>query len=619
MGTGAAGAPGVLEAFLARSSEAVLVTDHHGRITMINPPGERLLGYELGGLVGQPVQELFPGGLPSPERPDGGPERRWREAELTVRGRRRDGSEIPLQVSVTYPDHGGGYASVVFVRPAAPEPSFEAAAGSAPPPPQEPLTGLPGVVLFMDRLSVALAGSARRSSQVALLLLDIDRFRLVNDSYGRDIGDKVLIGVAERLFGVLRPGDSLARVSEDQFAILCDDIAKAEGAATIAARAHAAVSEPYSFDGETVTVSSSLGFAVGSGQLSSPESLFRRAEEALDRAKDRGPGTLQSHDPATAATEKAEAPAPEPAAQPQAVSEPPPPEAAPQPVAAMAATEPARRASARPEPAPASTPEPPSAPTGQSRLIDALHRGEFRLAYQPIVRLQSGRIAGVEALLRWQDPERGLLGPAEFMSEAEETGLIHHIGAWVLGEVTAEAERLQTAHPDGGPLMLSINLSARQFESPDFVGVVEGILAGSRIDPGTLYMEIGESNVMEDTDAAAAVLSELRKVGVRVSIDDFGTGYSSLMHLNRFPIDFLKIDRSFIDGLDRDPSAGNIVTAVISMAHALGLPAIAEGVETAEQLYTLRRLGCDYAQGYLFARPQLLPETLSLLASDPTW
>src|ERR687891_2123372 len=261
MGTGAAGAPGVLEAFLARSSEAVLVTDHHGRITMINPPGERLLGYELGGLVGQPVQELFPGGLPSPERPDGGPERRWREAELTVRGRRRDGSEIPLQVSVTYPDHGGGHASVVFVRPAetpaAPERSFEAAAGSAPPPLQDPLTGLPGVVLFMDRLSVALAGSARRSSQVALLLLDIDRFRLVNDSYGRDIGDKVLIGVAERLFGVLRPGDSLARVSEDQFAILCDDIAKAEGAATIAARAHAAVSEPYSFEGETVTVSSS--------------------------------------------------------------------------------------------------------------------------------------------------------------------------------------------------------------------------------------------------------------------------------------------------------------------------------------------------------------------------
>jgi EAL domain-containing protein (putative c-di-GMP-specific phosphodiesterase class I) len=205
------------------------------------------------------------------------------------------------------------------------------------------------------------------------------------------------------------------------------------------------------------------------------------------------------------------------------------------------------------------------------------------------------------------------------MAVAEETGLIHHIGAWVLREIAAEGERLQATHPDGGPLMLSINLSARQFEDPGFVGIVEGILAGSRIDPGTLYMEIGESSVMEDTEAAAAVLAELRGAGVRVSIDDFGTGYSSLMHLNRFPIDFLKIDRSFVEGLDRDPAAGNIVTAVISMAHALGLPTIAEGVETGEQLYTLRRLGCDYAQGYLFARPQLLPETLRLLASDPTW
>ena len=582
---------------------------------MINGPAERLFGYELGGLVGQPVQQLFPGGLPSPgmDHSDDNPGRRWREAEVTLRGRHRDGSEVPLHASVTYPDNAGEHASVVFLRPAAdagPTPAVDVD-GKDPAALQDPLTGLPGVVLFMDRVSVALAGSARKSSLVAVLLLDIDRFRLVNDSYGRDIGDKVLVGVAERLFGVLRPGDSLARVSEDEFAILCDDIAKAEGAATIAARAHAAVNEPFSFDGETVMVTSSLGFAVASGQLNSPESLFRRAEEALDRAKDRGPGNLQSYDaPKAVAAQPAEAPAPEPPAE-----ETPPRE----PVAAMAAVEQAVQASAEAEPPPAPAPEPEPSPTGESRLVGAVQRGEFRLAYQPIVRLQNGRIAGVEALLRWQDPERGLLGPGEFMSEAEETGLIHHIGAWVLREVVSEAERLQAAHPEGGPLMLSINLSARQFEDPGFVRMVEGILAGSRLDPGTLYMEIGESSVMEDADAAAAVLAQLRDVGVRVSIDDFGTGYSSLMHLNRFPIDFLKIDRSFVDGLDRDASAGNIVTAVISMAHALGLPTIAEGVETAEQLYTLRRLGCDYAQGYLFARPQLLPETLRLLGSDPSW
>ena len=627
-----AGAPtkGMFEAFLARSSDAVLVTDHQGRIALINAPAERLFGYELGGLTGTPVKRLFPKGLPAPAlESEAGRERRWREAEITVVGRHRDGSEVRLHASLTYPDDPRQFAMMVFLRPAdtpvtdgettaAPSPAPEpgpAGTEDRPAALQDPLTGLPGAVLFMDRLSVALAGSARKSSQVAVLLLDLDRFRLVNDSYGTDIGDRVLIGVAERLFGILRPGDSLARVGEDEFAILCDDIAKAEGAATIAERAHAAVSEPFSFDAETIVVTSSLGFAVGSGQLNSPESLFRRAEEALDRAKDRGPGNLQSYDQprAAAAAEAAEAAPAEPVEEAQAT---------PEPVAAMAAVEPSFRAAAEETGGGgAAGPLPPVAPRaeGESRLSGALGRGEFRIAYQPIVRLQTGRIAGVEALLRWQDPDRGLVSPGDFMAEAEETGLIHEIGAWVLREVCREAERLQGAHPDGGPLMLSVNLSSRQFEAPDFVDVVRAILAGSRVDQGTLYMEIGESSVMEDADAAARVLAELRSAGVRVSIDDFGTGYSSLMHLNRFPIDFLKIDGSFVEGLDRDPAAGNIVTAVISMAHALGLPTIAEGVETAEQLYTLRRLGCDYAQGYLFARPQLLPETLTLLASDPTW
>ena len=614
-----AGAPGMLEVLLARSSDAVLATDHQGRIALINRPAERLFGYDLGGLAGMPVTRLFPRGLPAPvpETAETGGEGRWREAELNLTGLHRNGSEVPLHASVTYPRDTPAYASVVFLR------ADRATAGDEPaerdqaerPALQDSLTGLPGPVLFMDRLSVALAGSARKSSQVAVLLLDLDRFRLVNDSYGRDFGDRVLTGVAERLFGVLRPGDTLARVGEDEFAILCDDIAKAEGAATIAERAHAAVSEPFSFEGETITVTSSLGFAVGSGQLNSPESLFRRAQEALDRAKDRGPGNLQSYDQPPTTTPAEAAPVGDEA---EEEPEPAPP---PEPVAAMAAAEPALQASAASDPSPAPPRESttPTGPPAESPLVGALHRSEFRLAYQPIIRLQTGRIAGAEALLRWQDPERGLLSPGEFMAEAEETGLIHNIGSWVLREVCRDGERLQTSHPDGGPLMLSMNLSARQFEAPDFVDVVRAILAGSRIDPGTLYMEIGESSLMEDAEAAAAVLADLRAVGVRVSIDDFGTGYSSLMHLNRFPIDFLKIDRSFVEGLDRDAGAGNIVTAVISMAHALGLPTIAEGVETSEQLYTLRRLGCDYAQGYLFARPQLLPEALTLLASDPTW
>ncbi|MGH2765137.1 MAG: EAL domain-containing protein [Actinomycetota bacterium] len=640
-----AGAPipnrDVLEAFLDQSSEGVLVTDDEGRIAMINAPAEQLFGYERRELVGQPVETLLPAGLPSRAlESQGAPaDRRWREAELNALGRHKDGSDLSVHVSVTYPADPGRFAATVFLRAAVRDEALRAPAGggeavlgdgqpSAPAaaapmgsaPLHDRLTGLPSEVLFMDRLSVSLAGSARKSSMVAVLLLDIDRFRLVNDSYGTEIGDRILVGVAERLFGILRPGDSLARVGEDEFAILCDDIAKTEGAATIAERAHAAVAAPFAFDGESVSITSSLGYAVGSGQLNSPESLTRRAQEALDRAKDRGPGFVQSFDQpraAEAAPTESASPAP-----PETLDEPEkPPEA--QPVGAMAAAEPLSQAAAESEPLPGPGPAPApaaiAATDGESPLLGALQRGEFRLAYQPIIHLQTGGIAGVEALLRWQDPARGLVSPGDFMAEAEETGLIQHIGAWVLREVCRDAERLQAASPDGAPLMLSVNLSARQLEAPDFVDLVRGILAGSRVDPGTFYLEIGESSVMDDTDATSAVLGELRAVGVRMSIDDFGTGFSSLLHLNRFPIDFLKVDRSFVEGLDRDPGAANIVTAVISMAHALGMPTIAEGVETAEQLYTLRRLGCDYAQGYLFARPQVLADVLELLATNPTW
>jgi EAL domain-containing protein (putative c-di-GMP-specific phosphodiesterase class I) len=265
----------------------------------------------------------------------------------------------------------------------------------------------------------------------------------------------------------------------------------------------------------------------------------------------------------------------------------------------------------------------PAAPSWEADTVDdltrALELSEFRLVYQPIIRLSMGRIAGVEALLRWNHPDRGVVSPGEFMAEAEESGAIHAIGSWVLRQAVADAERLQAAQPNGPPLMLSVNLSARQLADPTFAGAVRGILAGSSVDPGTVYLEVGESSVMDDVEGAARMLRDLRATGVRMTIDDFGTGFSSLFHLNRFPIDFLKIDRSLVDGLERDTGSSNIVTAVIAMAHALGLPAIAEGVETDLQLGSLRRLGCDYAQGYLFARPQPVEAVVALLASDPAW
>lgn len=625
----------VIDAFMEQTRDGVVVVDADHRIVMMNEQAEDLFGYDHRELLGKPVQMLLPGGLPGPQVEAIGPAEggRLREAEIDVRGQHKGGGLLPVHLSVSYPEAAGGAVAMAFVRPA----DGEAGVGTAdvstgevaptgasksenegePSSLHDPLTGLPGRVLFTDRLSVALARSDRRTSSVAVILLDLDRFRLANDSYGRETGDRVLVTVAERLFGALRPGDTVARVGEDEFAILCDEIAKREGAATIAERVHAAVIAPYAFEGEEINVSATLGYAVASGRDHSPESLYHKAQEALVRAKDHRPGNIEGSDPMVdqsaepaASSEETEASTEDEAS---GTAEASTGEATPT-GASMGEAEAAAPSGAA---APGQAVAVEAAP-GES-LVRALEQAEFRLLYQPIIRLRTGQVAGVEALLRWEDPERGLLSPAEFMADAEATGLIVHIGTWVLREAVRDAERLQAASPTGEPLMLSVNLSARQLAEPAFAQVVRQILAGSRMDPGTLYLEIGESSVMDDADAASAVLNDLRSTGVRMSIDDFGTGFSSLLHLNRFPIDFLKVDRSFVNMMDTESGASNIVTAVIAMAHALGLPAIAEGVETEIQLHTLRQLGCDYAQGYLFARPAPVSEVVELLSGDPIW
>jgi diguanylate cyclase (GGDEF)-like protein/PAS domain S-box-containing protein len=625
----------VIEAFLEQAGEGVVVTDRDDRIALMNRRAEDLFGYKRQELIGKPLAVLVPGGFP------GGDGRGDPTREMTGQlvGRHKDGSELPVRAEVSYPDAGGVLAATAFVRKADPppvDPSTNGPGGvvaedgtpatEAPPETSvmvDPMTGLPGRMLFMDRLSVALARSGRRSSRVAVLLLDIDGFRLVNDSYGKATGDRLLAGVAERIFGALRPGDTVARIGEDEFAILCDDIARPEGAATIAERVHAAVAAPYPFDGEDVAVTAGLGFAVGSGRDHSPEALFRQAEEALHQAKAIGPGTIAAADGAAPAETAAE---PEREAQPTPVEEAHEavPAAVAPPESSTTAVEEARPLPVRevppPQPPDELSPDAAGAPVDAGdELARALERSEFHLVYQPIVRLHTGRVTGVEALLRWDHPERGVVSPAGFMADAEESGLIHAMGTWVLRQAVADAERLQAAQPDGAPLMLSVNLSARQLADPNFADAVRGILAGSRVNPGTVYLEVGESSVMDDVEGAAQVLHQLRATGVRMTIDDFGTGFSSLLHLNRFPIDFIKVDRSFVNTLEQSTGSANIVTAVIAMAHALGLPAIAEGVETDVQLYSLRRLGCDYAQGYLFARPAPIEQVLHLLASDPAW
>ena len=650
----------VVEALADHVSEGFLVADRSGRIVRINAPAELLFGYEPEELQGQPVELLFPDRFPLPPG-DGAPLRD--EVQMTLPGRNRHGSPMDLHIDVTFFQGRDRLLAATFIRPTdeversepppgavllperrssrsepelvepptprivsfpsfasateeppAPFPDREpppAAQADSPPSPQtpaagpeapplyDPLTGLPGKVLFMVRLNVALARTSRRSSSVALLVLDVDEFHVVNDRRGRGAGDRLLVAVAERLFGALHPGDTVARLGPDEFALLCDDIAKDADAALVAERVHGTASGSFAVDEEEIPVSLSIGWAMGSGPDDTPDSLLRKAEVALERARRGGGNRIEPHEPATA---------PEiPAAETAVVREPQAPTLA-------------GPAEVRPDSA-APRAQAPSAPPvrAESRLGMALDRGEFRLLYQPVIRLRTGRIAGVEALLRWEDPDRGLIPPSAFLAEAEETGLIVDIGAWVLEQVVLDAERLQAARPEGPPLMLAVNLSARQLAQPGFTDIVHAILAGSRVDAGTLYLEVSESNVMKDADATMSVLRDLRSIGARMSIDDFGTGYSSLVHLKRFPVDFLKVDRSFVSGVVDDPADSAIVSAVIGIGHALGLPVIAEGVETDEQLGTLRRLGCDLAQGYRFARPEPVIQVCDMLRGDPAW
>ena len=404
------------------------------------------------------------------------------------------------------------------------------------------LTGLPNRALFLDRLGLALRRTERRSGSVAVLFCDLDRFKVVNDSLGHDAGDRLLVDVAQRIGAALRPSDTVARFGGDEFTILCEDIAGEIEAATIAQRIVDVFREPFQLEDGEVFLATSLGIAIARGADDRAEDLIRDADAAMYRAKERGKGRYEIFDEAMRAD-------------------------------AMARLE------------------------TESALRRALERAELRLHYQPEIDLGTGEISGFEALLRWEHPVRGLLGPSAFMPLAEETGLIVGIGEWVLREACAEARRW----PE--PLTLSVNLSARQLAQQDLVAMVRRALAETGMDPARLCLEITESAVMESGTATTAQLRALKSLGVCLAIDDFGTGFSSLAHLRRFPVDVLKIDGTFVAGLGREPQDASIVAAVISLAHALDLETVAEGVETDEQLEILKELGCDLAQGYLFARP----------------
>ncbi len=406
------------------------------------------------------------------------------------------------------------------------------------------LTELPNRVLFLNRLAHALTQTGREGGPVAVLLLDLNHFKVINDSLGHDAGNVALVGVAKRLRASVRPGDTVGRIFGDEFAVLLGAPSGTDEARRVAGRIQERLQEPLEVEGQEVFVSPSIGIALGNTQ-DSPEEVLRRADLAMYAAKKRGKAKCEEYRPDMEA-----------------------------PVANHMDLE--------------------------RDLRRAIEREEFEAYYQPIVDLQTGETVAVEALARWRHPERGVVEAAEFIEVAEQTGLIRPIGQRILEEACRQAEEWRRRYPQSAP-MLSVNLSANQFEhQPD---LVQKVIEETGLEPRALQVEITERAVMDDVAFARGKLEELKDLGVTLAIDDFGMGYSCLYHLKHMPLDSLKIDGAFVGGLGNDQGDEAIVSGTSGLAHALGVTAVVEGVETAEQQAMLRELGCDLAQGYHFASP----------------
>jgi diguanylate cyclase (GGDEF)-like protein/PAS domain S-box-containing protein len=426
----------------------------------------------------------------------------------------------------------------------------------------DPLTDLPNRPLFMDRLEHALARSERREESVAVLFLDLDNFKLINDSFGHAVGDQLLLQVAKRLANCMRPGDTVARFGGDEFTVLLVDGVEVDDATLVAKRIIEELQAPFVLLGYELFVTTSIGIALSDrdpGRRNPTEDLLRDADVAMYRAKD---------------TNKA----------------------------SYAVFEPSMKSEA----------------LEQLRLVSdlrrAIERDEFVIHFQPRVELASGRVVGMEALLRWNHPERGLVWPDDFVYLAEEIGLLIPIGRKVIAEACQQAHLWREQYRHDPPLLMSVNISATQLQDANFAEDITHILQEFEADLNTLELEITESVVMGEQDDLIAKLDELKSLGVRLAIDDFGTGYSSLSYLKRLPVETLKIDKSFISGLGRNPKDRLIASATISLAQTLELGVVAEGVETARQAMQLRKLGCDQAQGNYFAKPLTSKEASAFIA-----
>jgi diguanylate cyclase (GGDEF)-like protein/PAS domain S-box-containing protein len=427
------------------------------------------------------------------------------------------------------------------------------------------LTGLPNRVLFMARLDQALRQAKQQNDYLfAILFLDLDRFKVVNDSLGHMVGDQLLIAIARKLERCLRSTDTVARLGGDEFTILLDAIENVEDAITIAEQIHSELRQPFHLNGHEVFTTASIGIATGNLGYDRPEDLVRDADIAMYRAKERGPAHHDVFDQEMYARAK---------------------------VRLQLETD----------------------------LRQALRNREFQVHYQPITSLISGTITGFEALVRWHHPKLGLVSPAEFIPIAEDTGLIIPLGAWILREACAKMQAWQTHLSTKGRLTISVNLSGKQLAEPDLIEQIDQIMGETGLDSGSLKLEITESVLMDNATSATKMLWQLRARNIQLCLDDFGTGYSSLSYLHRFPVNTLKIDRSFVSRMSRNDENLEIVRVIVTLAHTLKMDVIAEGVETREQLTQLKLLGCEQGQGYFFSKPLDSKAAEALIAQAPQW
>lgn len=535
---------------IENASDIILILNEHGSVSYVSASVERVLGYSTEELACKNFFEfVHPEDFSAAFSVINSAIQYPGESRITeLRIRHNQGPwRLHEAISKCVPDENGNPIVIINARDiterkAAEEQLLHNAF-------HDPLTDLPNRRLFMDRLSQAIKHAKRRERYLfGVLFLDFDHFKLVNDSLGHVIGDELLVAISRRLECVLRAEDTIARFGGDEFAILVEDIEDPAAVAQVAERIQEHMATPFDIRGQAIYSSVSIGIAMSTMNYDRPEDILRDADTAMYRAKTQGKSCHAIFDSAMHM---------------QAVK--------------MLQL--------------------------RNDLRQALERYEFALHYQPIVMLETNALVGFEALIRWRHPRYGLLPPSQFIPIVEETNMINSLGEWVLREACSQAQEWDKISPNAAPLSISVNLSVKQIAQPSLVEQIWQILQATGLDPHRLKLEITESLFMEDPESTSQVLSDLKQLGVQLQIDDFGTGFSSLSYLHKFPVDTLKIDRSFVGRMNTNSKNAEIVRTIVMLAHKVGLSVIAEGIETAEHVSQLRRLKCEYGQGYLFSKP----------------